>query len=420
MTEHVFYSWQSDRPNSTNRRFIQTALEDATKRIRSDQSLEVEPVVDRDTVGLTGSPDISNTVFAKIDRAAVFVADITIIVARSKRHRATPNPNVLVELGYAAGKMGWNRIVLVMNTVFGPVEDLPFDLRQRRLIAFNRAEESEQKTDESKELSCRLEKALRAILQEPVPRRRAVSANVATEHPAQLAYKPQEITHPYYLWNVMVRERNTSNESGWSGASRYCTIRVFSDDLLHQAFQSADENAFLEKVLTAYPGDAASSLSDPDIRGVTVRNKGADLIFDRVWTWGGVGVLGMGTTLSIVGIPSLYSITDIARDAARFLNMAGQFLDKNPAEVWFELVAQDLAFVWRTAEAARISRLGEPTPESKPGINESAFVLKSFDSGLLIARHVAETVGELLQIAITTLHRERVERDRIAALVREP
>src|SRR5438309_1310313 len=76
MVQHtVFYSWQSDLPNNTNRTFIQTALEHAAQAIRSDESVDVEPVIDRDTDGVPGSPDISSTILAKIDRAAVFVCD---------------------------------------------------------------------------------------------------------------------------------------------------------------------------------------------------------------------------------------------------------------------------------------------------------------------------------------------------------
>ena len=47
----VFYSWQSDLPNRTNRSFIQQALENIAKSIRADDSIDVEPVIDRDTQG---------------------------------------------------------------------------------------------------------------------------------------------------------------------------------------------------------------------------------------------------------------------------------------------------------------------------------------------------------------------------------
>jgi hypothetical protein len=45
----VFYSWQSDTPGAANRNLILKALEDANREIASDDTIKVEPVVDRDT-----------------------------------------------------------------------------------------------------------------------------------------------------------------------------------------------------------------------------------------------------------------------------------------------------------------------------------------------------------------------------------
>jgi hypothetical protein len=70
----IFYSWQSDLPNSTNRSFIEKALERAAKSIQRDDSIEVEPVIDRDTRNIPGSPDIAVTIFKKIDKSDIFVA----------------------------------------------------------------------------------------------------------------------------------------------------------------------------------------------------------------------------------------------------------------------------------------------------------------------------------------------------------
>ncbi len=124
MSEHIFYSWQSDCPSNTNRAFILAALEKAIKEIHMDESTDVDPVIDRDTLGLAGSPDISQSIFSKIDMASVFVCDVTII--DSMAARPTPNPNVLIELGYAVKYLGWNRVIMAMNTEFGKPEDLPF------------------------------------------------------------------------------------------------------------------------------------------------------------------------------------------------------------------------------------------------------------------------------------------------------
>jgi hypothetical protein len=79
MLRHIFYSWQSDLPNATNRSFILKALENAAKDIAADETINVEPVIDRDTKGIAGAPDIAKTIFEKIDSADVFVADVSII-----------------------------------------------------------------------------------------------------------------------------------------------------------------------------------------------------------------------------------------------------------------------------------------------------------------------------------------------------
>src|SRR5262245_32315460 len=108
----IFYSWQTDLPNATNRGFIQTAIESAANAIHNDESIKYEPVIDRYTFVVPGSPDIANTIFEKIDKSQIFVADISIINSSSSS-RKTPNPNVLIELGYAIKKLGLDRIIMV-------------------------------------------------------------------------------------------------------------------------------------------------------------------------------------------------------------------------------------------------------------------------------------------------------------------
>jgi hypothetical protein len=169
MASTVFYSWQSDLPNPTNRGFILTALEAATKTLREDESVQVEPVVDRDTAGVPGSPDISSTIFGKIEQALVFVCDVSIINQGGKgERRLTPNPNVLIELGYALKALGSHRIIMVMNTAFGAVEQLPFDLRLKRVLPYNAPPGDSDRSAERKKLQGALEYCLRDILQLPL------------------------------------------------------------------------------------------------------------------------------------------------------------------------------------------------------------------------------------------------------------
>ena len=160
----IFYSWQSDLPNATNRNFIEKSLEKVVKSIRDDNSIQVEPVIDRDTIGVPGAPDISSTILAKIDQSIVFVCDVSIINDTSEK-RLTPNPNILIELGYAVKTLGTERIVMVMNTAFGNPEQLPFDLRMKRVITYNMPASCKERATERKNLEAYLKNSLFTILE---------------------------------------------------------------------------------------------------------------------------------------------------------------------------------------------------------------------------------------------------------------
>jgi hypothetical protein len=163
----VFYSWQSDLPSKTNRTLIEDALRIAADAVKADGSLTVDPVVDRDTQGLPGSPDIGEAIFDKINRATAFVCDVSFI-NQGTPERRTPNPNVLVELGYALRALSWERIVMVLNLETGAPEDLPFDLKRKRVLPYRSAEADSERAPARKELASKLTDALRAILHHDV------------------------------------------------------------------------------------------------------------------------------------------------------------------------------------------------------------------------------------------------------------
>ena len=85
--------------------------------------------------GSPGAPDIASTIFKKIDKADVFVCDVS-IVSKIEGGRPSPNPNVLIELGYALKALGQHRVTPVFNNAYGKIADLPFDLRGKRVIAY--------------------------------------------------------------------------------------------------------------------------------------------------------------------------------------------------------------------------------------------------------------------------------------------
>jgi len=132
----VFYSWQSDLPNKINRQFIQNCLEKALNKIHKDNLAISEYVIESDSRGESGTPELASTLFAKIDQCDIFVADVSIINSASE-NRKVCNPNVLIELGYASCKLGWERILCVYNLSFGKIEDLPFDIRHRKPLVYN-------------------------------------------------------------------------------------------------------------------------------------------------------------------------------------------------------------------------------------------------------------------------------------------
>lgn len=161
MPNTIFYSWQSDLPASENKNFLWDCLMKAVKELNKD-SVCVE--AERDTKGVSGSPDIAQTIFTKIDQASVFVADISFVNPKGrfwKKGRRMPNPNVMIEMGYAAKTLGWNRVICLFNTDFGTLEELPFDLKFRRVTPYHLR--GEKKAEVRKAIVGALKDSIRAI-----------------------------------------------------------------------------------------------------------------------------------------------------------------------------------------------------------------------------------------------------------------
>jgi len=164
----VFYSWQSDLPRKTTRDIIHGAAASAIAKLAGDATLVDAPRLDHDTLDVAGAPEIARTIFEKIDQAAMFIADVTFIAQskledKNKKSKWLPNPNVLIELGYAASHLGYERVILVFNTAYGETGDLPFDLVHRRFpIKFKVESGSAKAAEEQAALANEIEEAIRA------------------------------------------------------------------------------------------------------------------------------------------------------------------------------------------------------------------------------------------------------------------
>lgn len=131
---HLFYSWQSDRDRQVCSDFIQIALETAKGTLEAQYDIRLD--IDRDTLGISGTPPVTETILEKIRACDIFVADMSFIGRADsfdgEPGKLLPNPNVMVEYGYARHALGDRRILLVFNSAFGSFKDLPFDLATMR------------------------------------------------------------------------------------------------------------------------------------------------------------------------------------------------------------------------------------------------------------------------------------------------
>jgi hypothetical protein len=178
----VFYAWQSDTPQRFNRYLIRMALEVAARRINEDTTLDVELHIDSDTQGVPGQPPITDTILKKIAECDVFAPDLT-FVALTDDGKFVPNPNVMVEYGYALCAKSHAAMLAMMNTAFGPPENLPFDMGHLRhpiqYYASSTAKNAERRAAR-KTLAGRIEEALRLTIAAGVekPSRNSLLAEV--------------------------------------------------------------------------------------------------------------------------------------------------------------------------------------------------------------------------------------------------
>lgn len=117
----VFYSWQSDSDERFNRYFIEDCLKRAIRKLSRGDLPDL--MIDRDTKDVPGFVDIGRTILEKIEKAAIVVADLTLINPadiRRPEERPVSNPNVLFELGYAYGKLGKRAIIGVFSECLQP------------------------------------------------------------------------------------------------------------------------------------------------------------------------------------------------------------------------------------------------------------------------------------------------------------
>jgi hypothetical protein len=88
-------------------------------------------------------------------------------IGKTSDGKALPNPNVLIELGWALNKPGSDRIIAVLNTAHGyKPDDLPFNIWHRRTLTYKLAADADRATRNAatKQLTKELTGTLRSNL----------------------------------------------------------------------------------------------------------------------------------------------------------------------------------------------------------------------------------------------------------------
>ena len=137
----IFNAWQTDSPEKSNRNAISFAISTAIASITADQGVHFDKL-EATRSDDPGSPNIPQQIFARILQCDIFIADLTTInIEATDVKRKTANPNVLIELGMAVAAVGWSRVILLFNTAYGSLNDLPFDIDRQRVAQYRLREE---------------------------------------------------------------------------------------------------------------------------------------------------------------------------------------------------------------------------------------------------------------------------------------
>ena len=259
----IFYSWQSDLPNSETRSFIQSCIDAATKALCDTVYIEA----DRDTKGEYGTPD--KTIFSKIDDCDIFVADVSIVNKYESKNpedegvRFTPNPNVLVELGYAATVVGWENIICLFDSDYGVPKDLPFDIDHRRVTCYSLKEN--EKADERKRIRDIIAGTVMNLLEHGKRVRKSFSNIIIGSYD----FERKEILSTLQSWNiasspVYLKEREERLNSCRQLVQEIYAIKLVEPVEERVQTEASDESDENREIITS-TGQILKPIKTPDL-----------------------------------------------------------------------------------------------------------------------------------------------------------
>lgn len=257
----IFYSWQNDTDG--NRSYIRTVLEDAVKKISESMCIEIQ--IDSDSRDEDGGKPIDEAIIGKIQRCDFFLADVTPVHTLNpgeEVYKSIPNPNVMLELGYAIHSVGWERCILVWNTKCGAQQNSPFDIRNHITKTFEYTKEMS--TQELKKTGLQL----KSIIQGKIDRYDVIIAKQKSNDAKYYDYSV------YKYWDSIA-----SFDMLKSSIDGFCSNIGFHDkdleiwDRLYMEYTTSFNHRFLNEELTVKYEQWLSALRELSMFAATYCDK---------------------------------------------------------------------------------------------------------------------------------------------------
>lgn len=144
MKYKVFFAFQMDIDDKFGKGFIQSAIEITIQKFKKDG---IELILDYGFKNVPGTTVLIDEMLKKSKESDMVLVDLTFTSSKNRfvgkkisffkkemhisdkvADKKSPNPNVLLETGYAWAQKGHYRTLVVMNEAFGLPSELPVDL----------------------------------------------------------------------------------------------------------------------------------------------------------------------------------------------------------------------------------------------------------------------------------------------------
>jgi hypothetical protein len=204
VTHTIFYAGSSRPPSLTHHSFVQAALQAAIQQLTDEAIIiEAERTEAEATDWAEHSPVSGDDALSSlrcIETAHIFVPDLSAI-ASSDSGEVIMDPRILVEYGYALGKLGSSRILPILNTALGKSETQTEILERtprQRLVTYHLRENAseEEKAIAQRQLVEALTGTLEQILATPDANTEAKDLNGY-----DLGQQALLSSHPPIIWN---------------------------------------------------------------------------------------------------------------------------------------------------------------------------------------------------------------------------